>query len=438
MSSRAPEATSFRAFLGNVLRVMTGTTLGQVVMIAALPLLTRIYSPAAFTELAVVSAATAILTPLVLLRFDNAVLTASGEATARAATALAFVTLAGLGAAVAAAGMAVAWTGVGERMGIGPRVAAIAGAAILLQGSVYTLTQLALWRQRFRLVSRSKVVLAVALVGAQVGLSPVLPGGAGLSFGFALGLGGAAAYLALANRRFLAATLRDIRWRRLAARLRRQRPFALYTAPSNAVNAASFQFQPLAIIALFGETLGAMYFLAARAVSVPGRFIGWAVSGAFWADAARLYASDPERLMARQVRTVALLAAIGLPGFLLLPFGEAIFAVVFGAEWRQAGAFAGVVWVGAYAAFVGDCTGALIYYGRNLWMSLWEIGRLAVICLAFLAAWAGGWSAMGLVWALSLVMLASYALLLGLNFLAIWLRIRELAGCPSGDRGSSP
>lgn len=426
--ARAPNhyTPTVREFLGNVVRVLSGTTLSQAILIGGLPLLTRIYAPEAFTELAIVSAATAIATPLVTLRFDNAVLSARGRSEAEAATMLSFATLAGLSALLLLVVVAMLETGAAARIGLGPGVLLVTVLAIALQGSVYTLTQLSLFLKQFNLVGRSKVAMAVALVGCQAALAAVFPGGLGLTLGFAGGLLVAALYLAVANRGFLSGARRRAGRDRLAARLRRQRPFAIYTAPSNAINAAAFQSQPLAIIGLFGASVGAMYFLATRSVSLPGRLIGYAVSGAFWADAARLYAEEPEVLMQRQKATVGLLALIGLPGFLLLPFGDDVFALVFGGDWRLAGSFAGVIWVGAYMAFVGDCTGALIYYGKNLWMSLWEIGRLLLLGLCFTAAWYWQIGALATVWIISLAVAFSYAVLLGLNTLAIHLRVRQL------------
>lgn len=57
-------------FRKNILRIASGSTASQVIVIGATPLLTRLYSPEEFSALAVFAAAYAIFVGLFTLKYD--------------------------------------------------------------------------------------------------------------------------------------------------------------------------------------------------------------------------------------------------------------------------------------------------------------------------------------------------------------------------------
>lgn len=66
-------------FVRSVLVLMGGTALGHLITALALPIVTRLYSPADFSVLAVFSSAVAIMSVAVALRFDIAVAVAESD-----------------------------------------------------------------------------------------------------------------------------------------------------------------------------------------------------------------------------------------------------------------------------------------------------------------------------------------------------------------------
>ena len=70
-SPASPRSSSFAA---DVLKLVTGTTLAQVVIILASPVITHLYSPEAFEILAIFTSITGILGVIACLRYEMAIM----------------------------------------------------------------------------------------------------------------------------------------------------------------------------------------------------------------------------------------------------------------------------------------------------------------------------------------------------------------------------
>ena len=72
MPSPAPARSS--SFAADVLKLVTGTTIAQVITILAAPAITRLYSPEAFEILAIFTSITSILGVIACLRYEMAIM----------------------------------------------------------------------------------------------------------------------------------------------------------------------------------------------------------------------------------------------------------------------------------------------------------------------------------------------------------------------------
>src|SRR5690606_25517513 len=72
-----------KSFTGNVLKLMSGTTLAQVVPFLLLPLLTRLYSPADFASFEQYLMAIQVLSVLATLKYEFAIMQPKSDADAR-------------------------------------------------------------------------------------------------------------------------------------------------------------------------------------------------------------------------------------------------------------------------------------------------------------------------------------------------------------------
>ena len=82
------------AFARHVVTLASGTAMGQLLLVLALPVLTRLYSPADYGALAVYSATLTVLLVLVSLRFEVAIPLPEDDQVAGSLLALSLLSLA--------------------------------------------------------------------------------------------------------------------------------------------------------------------------------------------------------------------------------------------------------------------------------------------------------------------------------------------------------
>src|SRR5215210_2142529 len=84
------------AFARHVVTLASGTALGQLLLVLALPVLTRLYTPADYGALAVYSSTLTVLVVLASLRYEAAIPLPEDDALAGSLLALTLAVLAGM------------------------------------------------------------------------------------------------------------------------------------------------------------------------------------------------------------------------------------------------------------------------------------------------------------------------------------------------------
>ena len=426
--------TLFLRVAGDILRISGAVGLAQVLVFAMGPLITRQYSPEAFGHFAFFGAMVTILVPLASLRYEWALPLPAEDSSALDLLALCVVVVAAFSLAVAALALllwpiVVAWTNIGAtEMMLLPLAVFAVGLHAVVTG----------WLVRHRAFSQLARIRFITMVGAaagQIAIGMIAAGPTSLILGF---VGGYTIGLTLAVyqcRRALlasAARLQPRRMRRVAAEYR---AFAIITAPSGVVNAVGSQLPSMILPSLYGLAITGQYSLAQRALGQPTVFVGQAVNQVLWSNAARLVADEPASLWPLFLRLNILLAAVMAPGFVLIWFGPEIFGFVFGAAWRQAGGFAGVLIVASFLGLIAQGTTSLHVYRLNHWMCAWEFVYLVLVIAALAAGAQLSLSPMTCIVALTAALVTAHALLLGLNVRAI-RRVKLQSGAGgSGDVG---
>jgi O-antigen/teichoic acid export membrane protein len=199
-----------------------------------------------------------------------------------------------------------------------------------------------------------------------------------------------------------------------AARRHPQAPRYLW--PSAMLDAVTQQLPMLLAVAWFTTAEAGPFSLVWRVLAVPVLMVAGAAGTVFYERFARLAAQDRAAARTLLLRTWRAFAFIGLPpALLLLAFGEPLFAWVFGAEWRSAGALAAVLAPMLCAMLVSSPTsGALIVLGLQKWSLVFGVAMLAYRPLALWVGAQQGSLALGLLlWGLcEIVAIALYNRLL--------------------------
>jgi O-antigen/teichoic acid export membrane protein len=340
MTRRDSSVPGARSFLADAFVLGGSAGLGQLLMLGAAPLLSRLYSPhevgsyGLFLGLLMLSATAANL------KYELAIPGVDENRTALALTVAAMAVCVPVAVVVAAMATLAAKSGA---LGLGDEDAAIMaliGPALLVTAAFTALRYWHLRQQRFALVAR-----AVLAQSSGRALVPLVAGGAGLGWsglvvgelaGRTLGLWG----LACAARVDAAALGGTPSRSEIVAAARNQSRYPALVLPASMLDALA-AFLPLPLfMAAFGPVAGGQLALVQRLLAVPAALIATSVGDVLHAHAGA--AARGDRVLAAGVlRNLVLAAAIVyVPVIVLAP---SLFAPVFGAEWVDSGRYAALL-----------------------------------------------------------------------------------------------
>lgn len=221
------------------------------------------------------------------------------------------------------------------------------------------------------------------MAAAQIGLGLLGGGAFGLILGRWLGAAAAAAHGAwLFAGQIGRSGFRAVRLRRLRTVAVRHWRFPAYQLPAAVLNGLTLQLTPLLLGLLFTLQAVGFYWFAARLLERPSIVLGDNVGRVFFQHAAdRRKARLP--VFGLFLRSTAGLAALGLVPFgLVVLFGPALFAWIFGSDWETAGHYARWIALANFALLVG--------YPARASPSLFELQRTYAVAETWRAVVSGG------------------------------------------------
>lgn len=315
-----------------------GTAAGQIIVIAASPILTRLYSPEDFGLLAVYVALLATITVIASLRYQLAIPLPESDDEAAHLVALSLLLVLGM-----SSGTMLVLLFFRESIAQALNVPVLSGyfwllpIGVLLAGVYQVFNSWAVRLEAFPAIAGTKLTQALSTVGVQV--AGFLVGPLALLIGHLSGQAAGAGRLGtlVLQRRW--ETFRKVRPKRIQWVARRYRRFPIFSTWGAVLNAASAHLPLLLFASLFSAAAAGLYMLAHRVMAIPSALIGRAIGDVFFshgADARRdgslgpLVASVQDKL-----------AHIAMPPMaVLVVSGPELFSIVFGPDWSTAGEFA--------------------------------------------------------------------------------------------------
>lgn len=362
---------SRRGLLRHMATIAGGSALGQFVVLAATPLLSRIYSPAEFGEYAAFLAMCGVFLAVACLRYDAALNASGDEEAAR------IFHVACLAAAVTAALVFLfAWSGWGggllERV-IGRHVAASWVAAAALVCGIYQATSsmairrgLFGWSSLLRagqpvMFSISAVVLPIGLIGScLLGFLTALPLAAGFGIG---GRPGSRAVVAAA-------------WR--------FREFPMMSLPTSILDALSLAI-PVWFISSQYSTMDAGNFAQVqRLLGAPLLLLAMATGQVFLKRAGDMVrAGEPVRAFQRRI-VLSLVGATCVLAIAIALFFSPLLSWLLGQNWRTDTAFLLLVFAPiAIRSCVSPVTGIFIVCKRLRLCAVWQVFYFLITAVTF-------------------------------------------------------
>jgi O-antigen/teichoic acid export membrane protein len=416
-----PAARATRGAFAQVTTLLGGAVLAQAIALAASPLLTRLFTPEHFGAFALFFSAVAWLATVATGRYEWAILVPPQEAQARQLIRLAML----LSSAVSLL-VLLLWLMAAALRWAGAALPALPLWTLLLPLSTWLTAAYAVasnWanrQQAYVALARSRVLQSglTAATSALLGLAAW--GTAGLVWGAVLGQALAVAVLWRSAFKQGSASL-TFDMTELKATARRFAEFPRINLPHALLDAT----QSAAVLGLLGAAYGGValgsYAFALRVVRAPLAMVGASVGQVFQQRAAQLLHSQGNaRPLLR--KTAWRLLAIAAPFVLLMAFAPALFAWVFGPDWRQAGECAWLLTPWMVASFLTSPFSVLPSLTGQLRQAFWwGLAYQAAMVLPLALAWA-----LGLGWMPALAWQSALTALLLVGYGA-WLW--RLAGC---------
>lgn len=374
-------------FVKRVLLLATGTALGQVIAIIALPILTRLYAPESFAVLAVYVSILAIISSIAGLCFEYAIPLPKQDKVAAALCSMAvFSTL-------------LITTLAGLLVNLSPQLInqltehKIAGYLWLIPVGVFAIgmyNALQYWstrKKQFGLIAKTRVTQSLTgtgakllagwyFIGATVGLiiGQLLSQGAGfISLGLSILKNDSRTFKALKKKHFIVAA-------------KRYKNFPKYTTLAVLANTAGIQV-PILLIAYFALGAEAGYLMVAmQLMSAPLSMIGGAVSQVYLAEGAEKYHQGELRAFTKTT-IWGLVKVSFVPLALLFFVAPWLMPLLLGENWGRTGTLISWMVPWFFMQFITSPVSTALYFTekQRLALVLQIAGLLIRTLMVFLA-----------------------------------------------------
>ena len=377
-------------FARSVLTVATGTALAQLITIAVAPVLTRLYAPSAFGLFALYTSVSAVIAILATGRYDVAIMLPheNEEAVnllALSGTITIAISLLTLAVILFLHRPIALWLG---NEVIGPWLSIIplsVGVNAFCQAMRCWTTR----QKRFRLLSVARICGTATGATVSIGIGLLSGSVGGLILGAMVTFGISTAILTRQMWIIDAGSRSSIRGAAIWSLARRYYKFPLYSLPADFVNAAAQQVPIIFLMTFFGAAIVGLFALTQRVLAYPLGLIASSILEVFRQRASADFNAhgNCRDVFMKTFKSLALVSIV--PFGLLFLTAPWLFSLVFGEQWKVAGAYARILAPFFMLRFVASPLSYVLYVveKQRIDMAL-QIVLLLVTSLAIiLGAW---------------------------------------------------
>lgn len=375
------------AFQLHMLVQTLGTSLSQIILVLASPILTRLFGPEEFGIYGLVFSISTLLAIVITFRVDHGIIIAPSDKQAKDVAILAlFLGLIGT-VICSVAGLAVAVALYGMD-GTHLLVWALFGPAVgFLTAANRTLTLYSNRLKHFSLVSYARLAQSLTFAVGASAIGYLSFNTYGLIYGLLIGN---LVFVLMLGRNLL--PLHRIGRFHALEIIRSNRNFIKFSLPADLVNTLASRMPFVLFPIFFGLQETGFLSLAYQVIATPSRFVGKAIGEVFYSHAAREY--EKSGTCWGSAKKVAwILALLGVPGFtFLFVFAEPLFTLVFGSQWTDSAHYTRILAPMLVINFVVSPLSVVFYItGRQKDDFLWQIALLGATSLACcVGIWVGG------------------------------------------------
>jgi O-antigen/teichoic acid export membrane protein len=322
-------------FVRGVSILAGGTATGQVIVVLAAPLLTRLYGPEDFGLLAVFTAMLMSMGLIASLRYQLAIPLTEKDQEAVHVVVLCLLVVAGI-----TLFSCVLVFFFRQQIAQLLNVPLLTGylwllpVGLLLLGTYQVFNFWAIRVKAFPIIAKTKFIQAASMVAVQTGgyvLGPLA-----LLLGMISQQGAGVTTLGALTIRKKWPLFKSTRWEDILQAAKRYRRFPIYSTWGGGFNRVGAELAPVLFSAFFSPATAGFYALAHRVIAMPMKLIGRAIADVFFSSSPEALRTGRLGMLVANVHTK--LAQIAMPPALFLFIvGPDLFRLVFGEKWAIAG-----------------------------------------------------------------------------------------------------
>jgi O-antigen/teichoic acid export membrane protein len=328
------------AFVKNVLVVMSGTALAQVISFTLLPIISRLYSPRDFGVFGSFIAIFGVVAAGITLEYSQALMLPKQKDDAFGLFVISCLSTFLTAAFCLAICLAVPGFILNFMKAPNAWILVLLVIGILVLGLNLTFQGWCVRVKAFKHTSASQIIRSVSANGTQIGLGYLKGGASALIFAVILGDMLATLSLAKVVLRDIKVLWRSICWKRLWQLAKEYRDFPLYSASASIIYSLSLGLPIFLLTHFYGIAVAGAYAFAIRLMQAPMELVLRALRQVLYQKASETY-NEGERLVPLFMKITGGLFAVGfLPSLILFMWAPQLFSWIFGAQWHTAGVFA--------------------------------------------------------------------------------------------------
>jgi len=330
-------------FISNVLKLVSGSVIAQILAVLLIPIITRLYTPEDYGLFSLILAITAIIAIFSSLSYQLAIMLPKEDEDAAHIVALCFVLI--LFSSIITGLAFFFFASPITNILNAPALKKYLWCVPFLVFFTALFSVLTYWnsrRKRFGVYAVAQVTNSLSGKGVQIGTGIADASPFGLILGSIVGFFCALLVMMKGfhvDLKFFKSTTKR-RMKELAVRYKK---FPLFTSWSTTANTISTQIAPLLLVYFYSPLVVGYYAIALQVVQIPMSLIGSAVSQVFFQKASE--EKNKTGSISQVVHGVhRRLVSIGIfPMLLLLIIGEDLFVIVLGMQWYTAGLYAKIL-----------------------------------------------------------------------------------------------
>lgn len=352
-------------FLRRVAMLVGGTAIGQLIAILSLPIITRLYSPDAFSILAVYVSVLSLVTVASGMCFEYAIPLPKSE---RIAAALCLLAITSVFIFTGLTTLAIIFlkellnTLTNDKL---VHFLWLIPIGVFAVGMYNALQYWSTRNKKFRLIAKTRVTQSLSGTGIKLGAGYFLAGSTiGLIFGQLLAQGSGFISLGASLLKYDIKVFKSVKFKHFKLALKRYDKFPKYTTLEVFTNTAGIQL-PIIIIAYYAIGAEAGYLMIAmQLLSAPMSLLSGAISQVYLAEGAERYHRGELKDFTK--KTIINLAKIsGIPLFIAAIISPFFMPYLLGDEWSRTGILISWMTPWFFMQFITSPVSSVLYITKN-------------------------------------------------------------------------